>query len=609
MNSIWKIRKQKILLKSFNTLRSVKDAELQVLVVLELVKDLNNIDNYIQFQGFLRLQAINTNSESLELDWLDLIKSGDTSNSDEEMEKQKMKINNFVISFINRALKYYPRSINLRILKSHFQFWETGTYWNSVYTLMKIPDLRPSIVEQCCSVCCSTQVEMKLMNMDEEEIKRSGFDIEKMISYRDRFLGFLRLINRTTKNHLEFWKELTDDNPDANKLLEIGDIITSRHETLNDTYKELSNGDTYNIKYHFIYTAFLRDVAHDEENCANLTEDMRFTKNIYTGYKTEEDMEADNMVVLKESCVIFVSGNRQIFGQVLAVCNQIKGMLGYNANEVVGQSIESVMPGYYAQKHEGLMKRFFESGKATVVNKNRIVFPKTKLGHIKHCKLRLRIMPNLEQGIRLVGVVTNVNKKDLGKVLMKKYFNLDLFYLVFNSKTGEIIGVSRSCEEYFGLSPSLFGKSSTNSPGMHLILPEIMQDENHNLLFGEGFETFIDTSMLMDNYFYVGEAENNGKKRKRKQGGKYAEDEDDNSSFNFAESSQNTENQKLERFQKCSIKAWVSDSSDYGDGEIFCLRFIQYSQEKGKFEAEVVEYETNLEGEKFPTGEQQSVKK
>ena len=85
------------------------------------------------------------------------------------------------------------------------------------------------------------------------------------------------------------------------------------------------------------------------------------------------DVEEKKGVV--ESCVLIVSGNEKTRGIISTVSNEILSFFGYKAREVIGQSIDILMPKYYAEKHDTFMKKYFVTGEGNVINKVRCVYP------------------------------------------------------------------------------------------------------------------------------------------------------------------------------------------------------------------------------------------
>lgn len=61
--------------------------------------------------------------------------------------------------------------------------------------------------------------------------------------------------------------------------------------------------------------------------------------------------------------------------------------------------------------------------------------------------------------------------------------------------------------------------------------------------------------------------------------------------------SENLRNIAMEKFQKYKIKAFIEHSKDYGDGEICCMRFFKHEDIASNYEADVIEYQTDVNGD------------
>ena len=66
------------------------------------------------------------------------------------------------------------------------------------------------------------------------------------------------------------------------------------------------------------------------------------------------------------------------------------------------------MPKVYGDKHNGFMKRYFESSIPHILNNDRIVFPINKQGYLVACTLYVKILPKLEKGIEIVGFLNDL---------------------------------------------------------------------------------------------------------------------------------------------------------------------------------------------------------
>ena len=79
--------------------------------------------------------------------------------------------------------------------------------------------------------------------------------------------------------HIDFWRELQDDNPDIMKLQMMGTLITSTIEDVQSQFKKLSEINQNNIRALENYGYFLSNVVNDEMEDAKIFEKLDYVKN------------------------------------------------------------------------------------------------------------------------------------------------------------------------------------------------------------------------------------------------------------------------------------------------------------------------------------------
>jgi len=81
----------------------------------------------------------------------------------------------------------------------------------------------------------------------------------------------------------------------------------------------------------------------------------------------------------------------------------------------------------------------------------RTVFPINKQGYMVPCSLMIKVLPNLDDGIRLVGFLKEIEKDS--HFVKELAFDTDkpVHYIMYSTETGLINGVTYSCKQDFGI--------------------------------------------------------------------------------------------------------------------------------------------------------------
>ena len=160
------------------------------------------------------------------------------------------------------------------------------------------------------------------------------------------------------------------------------------------------------------------------------------------------------------------------------------------------------MPKVYADLHDGFMRNYLETSESRVIGMERVVFPQNKNGYLVPCTLMIKVLPNLNEGIQIVGFLKDI---DSAASFMKTEYDANerIHYMIYNGESGVIQGVTHSCYQSFGIPASLvYGNSSnTNEFTIDAIAPELMNTENFEELKSQaGVLVTLDTSMIQQNF-------------------------------------------------------------------------------------------------------------
>ena len=70
------------------------------------------------------------------------------------------------------------------------------------------------------------------------------------------------------------------------------------------------------------------------------------------------------------------------------------------------------MPEVIAEVHDVFFKRYLETSESHIMGYERVVFPIHKEEYIVPCMLLLKLLPNLDEGIKIIGFLKEANTKE-----------------------------------------------------------------------------------------------------------------------------------------------------------------------------------------------------
>ena len=116
------------------------------------------------------------------------------------------------------------------------------------------------------------------------------------------------------------------------------------------------------------------------------------------------------------------------------------------------------------------------------------------------------VLPNLNEGIQIVGFLKEIEEQTqniLSSRNEKEKNTRSMGYILYNSNTNALLGITQNCYDHFGIPASLvFGNGNNTSEfALDSIMPEVFDQINYESLKNNGIVCEIDTTMLKEHFF------------------------------------------------------------------------------------------------------------
>ena len=112
-------------------------------------------------------------------------------------------------------------------------------------------------------------------------------------------------------------------------------------------------------------------------------------------------------------------------------------------NEFLNKLINIIIPYYISQFHESFIKRYFNTAKKNILDKDRLLFGLKSTGFIFPIILHTKIIPNLDQSIRFIGYMSGIKKSHKFYKTRILSPNYKVFFMICNND-GFVFGISKS---------------------------------------------------------------------------------------------------------------------------------------------------------------------
>jgi len=537
-----------------------------------LINGLDKPDEKMALEGLLKYYIKHSNKKENECASYSLAR--DFTKEEEAPEKLWYT---WVKTLLVDALEKFPKSARLHLLYAYIQREKLHNKFKALFEMMITEDNKPNMEEEFSIYRYKNLIEEEMIENDARTSESKGVDVNIIVHFQNKFVTFQSVIEKAVELHLDFWRELLENNPDIQKLQGLGSHITHSVEETSDQFKKLNEINPNHIKMLQIYGNFLKDIVNDDVEGQRILEKAEYVDKSAMVNKQFIDNDRLKYGENSNTCIITCSGNFNSMGLITNVNNEINRILNFSKTDLIGQNISRIMPKVIADLHDGFMRNYFETSEAKVIGIERIVFPVNKNGYIVPCTLMIKVLPNLDEGIRLVGFLKDI-EKDSG-LLKNADFDSEeqVHYLIYSGDTGAIHGITPSCRREFGIPSSLvYGANAANNEfTIDAIFPDLLTHNMEELKSATGVVTTLDTSTLHTNYLIAqGESQESG----------YEDDQSDD---------------KESRYRKTKVRVIMIQDEDHADVNVRVLKFVEIQEDADfKKEGSLTKQETDKGADK-----------
>jgi len=319
----------------------------------------------------------------------------------------------FVKHFFESALINFSNSPDLHISFASFVFYSFENVHLALSELNAARKNKPSflqaiIIEKlqyffvAVTLYKRTAIENSLVE-DPEYRSELYYNMHRVIEFEQILKEFFLQLNLTCEAELNFWSYLlTTNTVDFNSLDKETERIYKHTQEAQKLWEELCEIHPNHPKAKNKYSAFQRDILHNTKLANSIKERYKYRpqdKILSAMLQNNDRLFSDG------TAVVIVSGSRDSLGNVLNGNRAISLIFGYMPQELLGNSINKIMPSLFAKRHNEMMIAHFVSGKNKVLKKERNLFGMHKDGSLLPMRLMVKICPQLDNNcINYVGL-------------------------------------------------------------------------------------------------------------------------------------------------------------------------------------------------------------
>jgi len=176
----------------------------------------------------------------------------------------------------DQGIKKFPNANALRISYSFFLLEKMHSKQQALQELTQAEQNRPSVDEQFIIFRYKKLIEDEIAESQNEG--QGGLDVVSEVSFQNNLRNLQANIEKSALLHMEFWSQLSEDNPDLAKLSDIGSKINSSVQYVEDNWIKLLKVNASNAKSMRLYGKYLIEIINDKEAGDALLEKYVFEK-------------------------------------------------------------------------------------------------------------------------------------------------------------------------------------------------------------------------------------------------------------------------------------------------------------------------------------------
>ncbi|CAD8205602.1 unnamed protein product [Paramecium octaurelia] len=410
-------------------LKNEEEADNYLNTLIQLILDRQSPNTKIKLMGVLKLHYVNCTKTGCACK--SLISYDHKKEEGTKEHETWMKLLGSVLDDIIADEKF-KENARFKIFYSYLCNDELKNKYNALHYMMKAEDTKNhTLRDEFCLFRFKQHIESE---MQEDSEKAQDIDVNSIVFFQNQLVVLTNMIQKSAESHLEFWRELQEDHPNILKLQNIGLKVLHQIDLCDEGYQELVEINNNNLNLLEFYNAYLQMVVHDKEQHEQLSQQIsQIKKTIYQ--RKQGGGQESKITESQETIIITMSGNVGSIGIVASCNNEIQKSLGYPASELFEQNVSKIMPKIIGDQHNQLVENYMRTSNSNIIGLERFVLAQNSQQYLVPCKLMIKVLPNLEKGILLVGFLKPLEKLP------------GTHYMIYDGISQQILNVSESMKD------------------------------------------------------------------------------------------------------------------------------------------------------------------
>ncbi len=290
----------------------------------------------------------------------------------------------------------------LGVLLAEAAFYFFGNFYVALQRIAQIEAGKPRLIMRQRTYNLRRVISLGISkSAGPEELSKEG--ALAALEYLKHYHRFLDEVEDATEATVKFWSIVMEEAPSSGSLNEQGEKLFELKYSSIKTIDKISDVAYHNLEFLVRYGLFMRFVMQDM-----VTSERVFHKIVALNTSMDSDSRFSEgnsgFSVFRsdvEVMLIVAKLEHTGAGTVTEMNSAVEHVLGFSRADLVGSSVNKIMPQPIAQIHESIVHTFFQTMKAYSIGTPKPRFVKTKEGQYILCRSVKRIVPRLSDDLQV----------------------------------------------------------------------------------------------------------------------------------------------------------------------------------------------------------------
>jgi PAS domain S-box-containing protein len=267
---------------------------------------------------------------------------------------------------------------------------------------------RGSIELKVVSVKLLEKVEkMVLTNYD------SSIDMQEIVDYQALSFNLRKSVEANIRRYIKFWEIYKGAEPSAKELYDLSSQLNREAEKVADTWNKIMTKHSLLAYKDYLLYGLYQGLTRASPFSAEKTLQKFFALSaVYSSNRQRELLLTPQSVSEPQNVLIYITMQKEKIGNITFTTRNIEEKLGYASFELLDRNINELMPRFYRQRHNKVLRAHIDYGRTNIINKNRAIYVRKKDGFIMPAALYVSLFPYFQKQLLYLGIIRPIQTYD-----------------------------------------------------------------------------------------------------------------------------------------------------------------------------------------------------